>query len=86
MSYSLYVGAVDRNGEIFIAESLTEESLHNFAQALADIGVDNAIYLVGVNAYGWATDVEGRRHEFGNPAPPKKKWDNISYLVMKEKK
>ena len=75
----------DRNGEIFTVESLTDESFHDFAQALVDLGVDNAIYLVGANAYGWATDAKGQRHEFGNPAPPKKKWKNISYLVMRAK-
>ena len=75
----------DRNGEIFTVETLTPESFHDFAQALVDLGVDNGIYLVGSAAYGWATDAEGQRHEFGNPEPPKKKWKNISYLVMKNK-
>ena len=72
----------DRNGEIFSVETLTIESFHDFAQALVDLGVDNAIYLVGGESYGWATDADGQRHEFGNPTPPKKKWKNISYLVM----
>lgn len=76
----------DRNGEIFIVETLSNESLHDFAQALVDLGVDQAVYLVGGIAYGWATDAEGQRHEFGNPDPPKKKWANISYLVMRSKK
>ena len=54
--------------------------------ALVDLGVDNAIYLVGSNAYGWAIDVDGQRHEFGDPNPKtNKKWRNINYLVMKEK-
>lgn len=75
----------DRNGEIFTVETLSAESFHDFAQALADLGVDQAIYLVGSDAYGWATDAEGQRHEFGNPDPPKKKWENISYLVMRNK-
>ena len=75
----------DRNGEIFTVETLTPESFHDFAQALVDLGVDNGIYLVGSAAYGWATDAEGQRHEFGNPEPPKKKWKNISYLVMRNK-
>ena len=75
----------DRNGEIFIVETLSTESLHDFAQALTDLGVDQAIYLLGGIAYGWSTDADGHRHEFGNPDPPKKKWENISYLVMKEK-
>ena len=72
-------------GVIFTVETLTAESFHDFAQALADLGVDQAISLVGSNAYGWATDAEGQRLEFGNPDPPKKKWENISYLVMRAK-
>ena len=75
----------DRNGEIFTIETLCAESFHDFAQALVDLGVDNAIYLVGSNAYGWATDADGLRHEFGSPQPPKKKWKNISYLVLRNK-
>ena len=74
----------DRNGEIFIVGTVSNESFHDFAQALVDLGVDNAIYLVGSNSYGWSTDAEGQRHAFGNPDPPKKKWKNISYLVMRE--
>ena len=73
----------DRNGEIFIIETLDTESFHDFSQALVDLGVDNAIYLIGSIAYGWSTDAEGQRHEFGCPDPPKKKWKNINYLVMR---
>ena len=76
----------DRSGEIFTVETLSIESFHDFAQALVDLGVDNAIYLVGANAYGWATDADGQRHEFGDPNPKtSKKWRNISYLVMRGK-
>lgn len=76
----------DRNGEIFTVETLSIESFHDFAQALVDLGVDNAIYLVGANAYGWATDADGQRHEFGDPNPKvSKKWRNINYLVMRKK-
>ena len=76
----------DRDGEIFTVETLSIESFHDFAQALVDLGVDNAIYLVGANAYGWATDADGQRYEFGDPNPKtSKKWRNINYLVMREK-
>ena len=76
----------DRAGEIFTVETLSIESFHDFAQALVDLGVDNAIYLVGANAYGWATDADGQRHEFGDPNPKvSKKWRNINYLVMRGK-
>ena len=76
----------DRGGEIFTVETLSIESFHDFSQALVDLGVDNAIYLVGANAYGWATDADGQRHEFGDPNPKvSKKWRNINYLVMRGK-
>ena len=76
----------DRSGEIFTVETLSIESFHDFAQALVDLGVDNAIYLVGANAYGWATDANSQRHEFGDPNPKtSKKWRNINYLVMRGK-
>lgn len=75
----------ERSKETLVVETLTPESFHDFSQALVDLGVDNAIYMVGSNSYGWVTDAQGVRHDFGNPDPPKKKWKNISYLVMKDK-
>lgn len=76
----------DRGGEIFTVETLSIESFHDFSQALVDLGVDNAIYLVGANAFGLATDADGQRHEFGDPNPKtSKKWRNINYLVMRSK-
>lgn len=77
----------DRQGEIFIAECLSKESFHDFAQALVDLGIDQAIYLIGSTSYGWAVDESGRRHEFGDESlysedhqlPP-----NISYIVWRK--
>lgn len=78
----------DRQGEIFMVESLSRESFHDFAQALVDLGVNQAIYLVGGDAYGWAFDEHGERHEFGDdgyytgrkPIPT-----YISYIVWQRK-
>ena len=73
---------------VFMVESLTRESFHDFAQALVDLGVNNAIYLVGTNAYGWSIDQYGIIHEHGediwkdNPSACPK---NISYIVWKRK-
>ncbi len=74
----------DRDGEIMMIETLSAESFHDFAQALVDLGMTNAIYLVGSTAYGWAMDGEGTRHEFGteNPRLPK----NTSYIVWRKNK
>lgn len=57
----------ERRGEIFMIETLTKESFHDFTQALVDLGVDNAVNLAGSEAYGWALDREGAKHEFGTP-------------------
>ena len=46
----------DRNGEIMVVMSQTPESFHDFAQALIDLKVDNAIYLVGSSSFGYFRD------------------------------
>jgi len=73
----------DRNGEIMMIETLLAESFHDFAQALVDLGMTHAIYLVGSTSYGWAVDEQDERHEFGteNPRIPK----NTSYIVWRRK-
>ena len=44
----------DRAGQIFVAVTTTEESMHDFAQALVDMGVKDAVYLVGSRySFGW---------------------------------
>jgi hypothetical protein len=46
----------DRNGEIMIVMTQTPESFHDFAQALVDMKIDNAIYTVGSTSYGYFRD------------------------------
>lgn len=77
----------DRQGEIFMVESLSKESFHDFAQALADLGVDQAVYLVGSTAYGWAVDEQGERHEFGedNFYTGRRMPKNTSYIVWRRR-
>ena len=78
----------DRNGEIFMVETGTPESFHDFAQALVDLGVTQAVYLVGATAYGWAVDENGEIHEFGKDhyyTGKSKMPKNISYIVWKRK-
>lgn len=81
-------GICDRMGEIFMVETGSSESLHDFAQALADMGVDQAIYLVGSSAHGWAVDKEGVMHEFGdnNSYKGRRRMPrNTSYIVWKRR-
>ena len=40
--------------------SQTQESFHDFAQALEDFGVDNAVYLVGADSDGYYRDYNGQ--------------------------
>lgn len=46
----------DRNGEIMVIMSQTPESFHDFSQALIDLQVENAIYLVGSTSFGYFRD------------------------------
>lgn len=75
-----------RRGQVFMVETLSRESFHDFAQALVDLGVDDAVYLVGSSTYGWAMDREGRKHEFGNEYPYVNGFvfpENINYIVWR---
>ena len=78
----------DRMGEIFMVETGTTESFHDFSQALVDLGVDQAVYLVGSSAYGWAVDEVGTVHEFGEDnyyTGRRKMPKNTSYIVWRRK-
>lgn len=46
----------DRDGEIMVVMSQMPESFHDFAQALVDLQIDNAIYLVGSTSFGYFRD------------------------------
>lgn len=81
-------GICDRKGEIFMVETLTQESFYDFAQVLVDLGIDQAIYLVGSSAYGWAVGESGIVHEFGeqnNYQGRHRMPKNISYIVWRKK-
>lgn len=72
-----------RDENIVMIESKNPESFHDFTQALVDIGVTDAIYLVGGNAYGWLYDKNGVQHEFGLEVPDFP--PNTSYIVWQTK-
>ena len=85
---SIRRGICDMGGTIFMVETLTKESFYDYAQALADMGVDNAIYLVGSTAYGWAVDRQGLAHEFGEDdcyAGRRRMPKNTTYIVWRRK-
>jgi len=66
-------------GRVVVAETGTPESMHDFAQALVDIGVTNAIYLIGSSAIGWYIDLDGVGTPSGMWEP--RVYKNISFIV-----
>ena len=72
----------DRKGEIMVIITANPESFHDFAQALADFGVDNAVYLVGSGfSYGFYRDGQGRATEFSKQEHRCQKFEN--YLIWR---
>ncbi len=56
------------NGATVVILSHTKLTFYDFAQSLANLGVTNAIYLVGSTSFGYAINLEGNRIEFGKEA------------------
>lgn len=73
-----------RGGQIFVVISETDESFHDFAQALVDIGVENAIYLVGGHTSGgWWTGAEGMTQWF-DPKSRTGLYKNETYIIWRK--
>lgn len=70
-----------RLGQFFIAVSGDDESYHDFAQALVDLNVENAISLVGSkSAFGWWIDQDGNLNQFAEGIH---KFQMENYVVWK---
>lgn len=68
----------DRAGEIMVVMTESEESLHDFAQALVDLRVDNAIYLVGSPySYGYFRDNSNQFTQFSKKTMGGQKYENF---------
>lgn len=78
-SQSTRRGLCELEGKIVVAETYTPESLHDFSQALVDIGTSNAIYLVGSSAIGWHRTIEGIGVASGQWQP--RVYKNVSFIV-----
>lgn len=76
---SIRRGLCEIDGHIAVVATQSTESLHDFAQALVDIGVSNAIYLVGSSAQGWSMDAEGNGTKMG--LWDERPYKNISFIV-----
>jgi len=74
----------ERNGIFFISETSVPVSFHDFSQMLVDMGVKNAVYLVGSQyASGFCRDSNQELQTWGEINYSRAK--NVSYLVWKAK-
>ena len=72
-----------RAGQIFVAVSETDEAINDFTQALVDLGVENAIYLVGSHSsFGWYIDSAGEKTLFA-PDVHRGTYKNENYIIWK---
>lgn len=74
------------DGKVSVVCSKNRESMHDFAQALADLGVRSAIYLVGSQAHGFYrtrnADNELELVEWNNPVSDKMS-NHLNYILWK---
>ncbi len=78
-SQSTRRGLCELEGRVAVVETFTPESLHDFAQALVDLGVTNAIYLVGSSSIGWCKTLDGVGTPSGLWEP--RIYENVSFIV-----
>lgn len=76
---SLRKALAELDGKIVVVMNHERQSLHDFSQTLIDLGVTNAIYLIGSSAYGFAIDGTGEKQEFGDKNVGKP--GNVNYIV-----
>ena len=87
-AYNYLRALCQMDDKTFMVHSQTRVSFSNFAKALVDLGCDNAIYIVGYQAYGWAIDAAGATHEFGTEGYFDDKvptTENFNYIVWRRK-
>ncbi len=72
---------VELNGKISVVVSREKLTFHDFSQVLTDVGVSNAIYLVGGDAYGRFVDAGGASFTFGHEWD--KDIDSVNYIVWR---
>lgn len=69
----------DRTAVIMSGERIT---FHDFSRSLVNVGVSNAIYLVGSDSEGLYRDGEGCSSvRFGDPTDSR--WDKVNFIVWK---
>ena len=70
------------DGQVAVVSSLSNESLHDFAQALEDMGVRQAIYLTGADSYGFCRPKDRPFTSWGNVTLAAS-YGNVNFIVWK---
>ena len=78
-SSSLRKALAELNGETVVIMNDKQQTLNEFSQTLVDLGVSNAIYLIGSTAPGFAKDGHGNKIAFGKEVESPA--ENTNYLI-----
>lgn len=78
---SLRKALAEWRGATVVVMSRIAMSYHDFSQTLVDMGVTNAIYLVGSSSAGFAVDSHGVRSDYGEKSLPR--YENVNYIVWR---
>ena len=70
------------DGQVAVVSSLSNESMHDFAQALEDMGVRQAIYLTGADSYGFCRPKNRPFTSWGNVTLAAS-YGNVNFIVWK---
>lgn len=68
----------DIDGSVVVVETQSRESMHDFAEALADMGICNAVNLVGSSSIGW---VKGEGKSYVRGHHNQHRFKNVSFIV-----
>ena len=69
------------NGKVCVVATSDRVLMNDFAESLVQLGVENAIFLVGSTADGWYRTETGALHRLGDTYLEGK--DNINYIVFR---
>ncbi len=79
--YALRRALAELNNQTVVILSNDRMTLNDFSKNLVDLGVTNAIYLVGGMGYGFAIGPDGSKTEFGTRIAHS--YPNTNYLVWR---
>ena len=71
------------DGKICVIMSIDRLTFHDFSQLLTDLGVRNAIYLVGSTSYGFYINESGNKILTG--IAPKTEAENVNYIIWEKR-